>query len=421
VRIAYFTNQYPAPSHTFIRREIRAIEALGQTVFRYALRPGEGLVEPEDKEEDRQTRYILRSGATEIVRCCAGILLARPLALCRAVGLTVKIGRRSDRGILRHLAYVVEAAVLASWCRQNNVQHIHAHFGTNSAAVAMLAWRMSGIPYSFTVHGPEEFDRAPFIALAEKIRHCTFVVAISSYGRSQLYRWVAQRYWGKVKVVHCGIELKVFDAAKDLATPSRRFVCIARFSQQKGHLLLVEAACRLAKRGKDFELVLCGDGELRGAIEALIIRYNLQTKVHLLGWVDDMQVQAEVLNARALVLPSFAEGLPVVIIEAMALGRPIISTFIAGIPELVISGESGWLVPAGDIEALVAAMQTCLDASVETLARMGKSAQSRALLHHNVSTEAAKLVHLFGDVAGTRYTSHGELQKDAPVEHKASH
>src|SRR5258708_3994302 len=147
VRVAYFTNQYPAVSHTFIRREIRAIEALGATVFRYALRPGENLVDPEDAREEGLTRYVVGAGAGEMVRCCVAVLFTRPLAIGQAIRQTVKIGWHSDRGILRHLVYVAEAAVLAHWCRRDAIQHLHAHFGTNSAAIAMLAPHLSRIPY----------------------------------------------------------------------------------------------------------------------------------------------------------------------------------------------------------------------------------------------------------------------------------
>jgi colanic acid/amylovoran biosynthesis glycosyltransferase len=395
VRVAYFTNNYPGFSHTFIRREIRAMEALGVTVFRYALRPGKSLVDREDKEEERQTRYIVGAGASEMLRCWVAILLTRPLGLGQAIRQAVKIGWHSDRGILRHLVYVPEAAILAHWCRQNGIQHLHAHFGTNSAAIAMLAWRIAGIPYSFTAHGPEEFDKWPFLGLAEKIRHCKFVVAVSSFGRSQLYRCVEHEHWNKVQVVHCGLESAVFAAANTPTTAVRRLVCVGRLSEQKGHLLLVEAARRLATQGVDFELVLIGDGQIRADIEALVRRHNLQARVRITGWLEDRQVWEEILAARALVLPSFAEGLPVVIMEAMALRRPVISTFVAGIPELVHSGEHGWLVPAGDVEALVDAMRACLDAPIETLARMGQAAQKRVLLRHSVDTEVAKLAKLF--------------------------
>ena len=193
MRIAYFINQHPAISHTFIRREIRAIESLGVTVFRYALRPGANLVDLEDTKEEEQTRYVFRDGAGEMLLCCLTMLLSRPLTTVRVIIRAVRIGWRSDRGVLRHLAYVAEAAVLACWCRRDSIQHLHAHFGTNSVAIAMVASQFSGVPYSFTVHGPEEFFKWPKAGLTEAIRHCTFVAAISSYTRSQLYLYVGRR------------------------------------------------------------------------------------------------------------------------------------------------------------------------------------------------------------------------------------
>ncbi len=394
MRIGYIINQYPAGSHTFIRREIRAIEALGETIFRFALRHGANSMDVEDREEEKRTRYILSSGP-ELVRCVFIMLFTRPIAMGRALAQTLQLGWSSDRGTLLHLIYLAEAAVLACWCRRNDIDHIHAHFGTNSTTVAMLAWRISGIPYSFTVHGPEEFDKAPLIGLAEKIQYCAFVVAISSFGRSQLFRYTDPRHWTKVKVVHCGVEPAIFEAASALVANSRRFVCIGRLSEQKGHLILIEAAQRLAARGQVFEIILCGDGEMRPCIEATVRNYNLEPKIRILGWIDGARIREEIANARALVLPSFAEGLPVVIMESMALRRPVISTFVAGIPELVIPGENGWLVPAGDVEALEDAMQACLDSNAATLNHMGKAAQTRAQLRHNVNTEAAKLASLF--------------------------
>jgi glycosyltransferase involved in cell wall biosynthesis len=428
VRVAYFTNQYPAVSHTFIRREIRAIEALGAMVFRYALRPGLNLVDLEDKREEQQTRYILRGGA-EMARCSFAMLLTRPLKTVKAIIQAIRMGWRSDRGILRHLFYVMEATVLAHWCRRDAIQHVHAHFGTNSAAIAMLAWRFSGIPYSFTAHGPDEFIKWPNIALAEEVRYCVFVVAISSYTRSQLYRYIEHTHWHKVKVVHCGLEPAAFAAAENPGTGVRRFICIGRLVPEKGHFLLMEAARQLAEQGEDFEMVLVGDGQMRADIETLARRYNLQDRLRIVGWIDGRQVREEILAARALVQPSFAEGLPVVIMEAMALKRPIISTLIAGIPELVHADEHGWLVPAGDVEALVQAMRACLDTSTETLARMGEAAYRRVFLLHNVETEASKLADLFtssvknseliGPVAGSRRKSGDNLT--VPIDQGVSH
>lgn len=394
MRVAYFTNNYPGHSHTFIRREIRAIETSGIMVFRYALRPALSVIDRDDKEEAIRTHYIV-GNAIEMLRCCIVVSVTRPFGLIRAIRQAVKIGWRSDRGLMRHFIYVAEATILAYWCRRNAIQHLHAHFGTNSAAIAMLAWRISGIPYSFTVHGPEEFDKWPFIGLAEKIRNSKFTVAISSYGRSQLFRCVEHQYWKKIEVVHCGLESAVFSIARTQTSAKRRFVCVGRLSEQKGHLLLIEAARRLASAGADFDIVLVGDGEMRGEIETLVELYNLQDKIRITGWIDAQQVWNELSSARALVLPSFAEGLPVVIMEAMALKRPVISTYIAGIPELVRPGEHGWLVPAGDVSALADAMQACLDTPFETLLRMGDAAQERVMLRHSAETEAIKLAALF--------------------------
>jgi glycosyltransferase involved in cell wall biosynthesis len=259
----------------------------------------------------------------------------------------------------------------------------------------MLVHVLGGPEWSFTVHGPEEFDKAPLIGLAEKIRRCSFVVAVSSFGRSQLFRLVEQNYWQKARVVHCGLDRAFYSVPATPLTVGHRLVCIGRLCEQKGQLLLVEAARLLVEEGREFNLVLVGDGDMRGEIELLSQRHRLEDRVHITGWIAGEQVREEILAARALVLPSFAEGLPVVLMEAMALRRPVISTYIAGIPELVRPGVDGWLVPAGDVVALVDAMRTCLEAAPDEIARMGDAARERALERHNVNTEVRKLQRLF--------------------------
>jgi glycosyltransferase involved in cell wall biosynthesis len=177
---------------------------------------------------------------------------------------------------------------------------------------------------------------------------------------------------------------------------TRRLICVGRLCEQKGQLLLIEAARELAASDVEFELVLAGDGELRPEVEALALRYGLQDRVRVTGWISGDVVRKEILAARALVLPSFAEGLPVVLMEAMALRRPVISTYVAGIPELVKPGEHGWLVPAGDAAALTQAIRACLDAPAEQLARMGEAAHQCVLKQHDVRTKASQLAVLFG-------------------------
>jgi colanic acid/amylovoran biosynthesis glycosyltransferase len=395
VRVAYFTNQYPAVSHTFIRREIKALEALDVTVFRYALRPGDNLVDPEDLTEKRDTRFILTAGTGEIFRCCIAMILTRPLAMRRAIREAVKMGQRSNRSIFRHLAYVAEAAVLARWCRQDTVEHIHAHFGTNSAAIALLAWRLSGIPYSFTSHGPDEFEKAEWLSLDRKLEHATFAVAVSSYGRSQLMRWSAPDQWPKIAIIHCGVDKSYLEATTTAPPDVPRFVCVARLGAEKGQLLLIAAARRLRDAGIHCEVVLAGDGKMRPQIEDSIRRAGLQNEVTITGWASGERVKAEIAATRTLVLPSFAENLPVVLMEAMALSRPVISTYVAGIPELVQPGITGWLVPAGDEIALAEAMREALETPVKLLAVMGTAGRLHVIAHHDSQKEAAKLKSLF--------------------------
>ncbi len=220
------------------------------------------------------------------------------------------------------------------------------------------------------------------------------MVAISHFTRSQLCRWTATADWPRIHVVRCGLD-DVFLGTPGVPVPARpRLVSVGRLAEQKGQLLLVEAAHRLRERVPDFELVIVGDGPLRGELERLIDRYGLADRVRITGFLDNRTVRRELQAARALVLPSFAEGLPVVIMEALALGRPVIATYIAGIPELVEPGRNGWLVPAGAVEPLVEAMAEALTADPQDLDRLGHAGAARAATQHDAAAEAGKLAGL---------------------------
>ena len=392
LRVAYLINQYPKVSHSFIRREILALERDGVAVLRIALRGWQdALVDPRDAAERVRTRYVLQRGLAALALTALRSAATRPRRWLGAARLALAMARRSDRTLFHHLAYLAEACAIVSWLEDERVDHLHAHFGTNPAEVAMLVRALGGPPYSFTVHGPEEFDRPEALGLRTTSRHAAFVVAISSFGRSQLYRWLLHADWAKVKVVHCGLDAEFHRIAPGVAAAAPRLVCVGRLCEQKGQLLLLQALRQLRERGIAVELVLAGDGEMRAEIEALVDTLGLRSQVRITGWIGSEQVRDEIVAARALVLPSFAEGLPVVIMEAMALCRPVISTYVAGIPELVHDAETGWLAPAGDIDALARAIEACIAASPEQLARMGEAARARVLERHDIDREARKL------------------------------
>jgi colanic acid/amylovoran biosynthesis glycosyltransferase len=398
MRIAYLINQYPKVSHSFIRREILALERQGFDITRISIRGwDEDLVDDADVAERGKTRYVLQRGWLAIGRAVLISAISRPISFTNALVLAIRMGWRAERPLPYHLIYLAEACLIRRWLAESSVHHIHAHFGTNSAEVAMLVQALGGPRFSFTTHGPEEFDKAPLLGLSEKTRRAAFVIAVSSFGRSQLFRLVEHRHWSKIHIVHCGLEPAFFEGEPSYPT-TRNLICVGRLCEQKGQLLLIEAAQRLVEAGVDFTLTLAGDGELRGEIEALIHEYGLGSRIAITGWISSDEVRQRLLDARALVLPSFAEGLPVVIMEAMALRRPVISTYVAGIPELVHDGEHGWLVPAGDVDALVSAMKQCLEAPPNNLESMGDAARQRIVQRHHVDKEAARLAELLNRI-----------------------
>ncbi len=396
MKVAYLVNSYPAASHSFIRREIHALERLGFEIHRFAMRSDRSaLVDPADVAEHARTEHVLALGGGRLLGAALDRLVRAPRRSLAGLRLAVAAGWRSNRGLARHLVYLVEACHIARRCRALGIEHLHAHFGTNSAIVAMLAQTLGGPPYSFTVHGPEEFDAPVALGLGRKMHHAAFTVAISAFGRSQLCRWADYGDWGRIQVVHCGIEPGRFAEPAPLPPAGPRLVAIGRLAEQKGHLLLVEALARARETHPGLHLTLVGDGQMRPEIEAAIRAHGVEGHVAITGWVDEARVRAELAGAHALVLPSFAEGLPMVVMEAMAAGRPVIATYIAGIPELVRDGETGWLVPAGDMAALAEAMRALAETRGERLEAMGRAGRARVLVRHDVDREAARLASLF--------------------------
>ncbi len=392
MKIAYILNTYPQPSHSFIRREMQALERLGFVIDRIAMRtPDAGLVDAGDRDEAARTHYVLGRGAVALLRDLAAEAWRTPRSMAAALALAWRCGGRSEAGRLRHLIYLAEAAHVVRRCAGSGAAHLHAHFGTNAATVAMLAHEMGGPCYSFTVHGPEEFDAPRALSLAPKIERAAFTTAVSSYGRSQLSRLVDHTVWPRIKVVHCGIEPARFADPAPMPDRPLRLVAIGRFVEQKGQMMLVPALREALEETPDIHLSLIGDGPLRSVIEDAITAAGLGDHVTLTGWLDEAGVRTALGASHGLVMPSFAEGLPMVVMEAMAAARPVIATYIAGTPELVEHGKTGWLVPAGDASALAQAMVRMAQTPPCDLAHMGSDARARVLERHDVDTEAAKL------------------------------
>lgn len=393
--VGYLMPYYPKTSHRFIWQEIVALEKCGVRVDRFATRPSEDHApDPEHQAEIGRTRVLLDGGIAVLGGSLAWVVATRPRRFLSASGLVLRLARRSNRGWIAHAAYLAEAALLLRWFTRRPVDHLHAHFATNTAFIAMLCRVMGGPPFSFTVHGPDDFDRAHILGLPDKIARAKVVFSVSHYGVSQLLRWCDHRHWRKIHVVPPGVDGRFFRAPTPVPeTP--RLVCVGRLHEQKGQLLLIEAVGQLKSRGIRCEVVLIGDGPMRGEIEEKIRELQLHHSIALSGAAPTDEMIRLIESSRALVLPSFAENFPSVIMEVFALGRPVIATYVGGVPELVEPGKSGWLVPAGNVDALADAMRQAITAPAFQLEAMGQEGAKRVARSHLTEMQAARLLTMF--------------------------
>ena len=399
MKIGYLMNTYPLISTTFIGREITALEAQGVEIRRYAARPWNGtLVDPHDQAEAARTTYLLRHGVAALLRALARVARHNPRGLLRALKLWGTLLANAGGGPVRHVAYLLEAALLVELARRDGIEHVHAHFATNATAVAMLAEAMGGPGYSFTVHGPDEFFTPYANSLALKAERARFVACISHFCRSQVMALSDPAHWARYRIVHCGVDPRRYGKARATGATGQ-VLFIGRLSQVKGMNVLLEAFAAVAPRHPHVRLTLVGDGPERPALERQVTDLGLSERVRFLGFVSQQTVAEELDRSDVFVLPSFAEGLPVVLMEASAACLPVLTTRIAGIPELVEDGESGFIVAPGDAESLAdrldrlladpalrAAMGTAGRARVEEAFTIAGEARWLAALLHGAST-----------------------------------
>ncbi|TAJ23878.1 MAG: colanic acid biosynthesis glycosyltransferase WcaL [Planctomycetota bacterium] len=404
MNVVYLTNQYPKPSHTFIRREIAAVERAGVLVERVSIRPaGAALVDPDDLAERARTRVLLSRGALGLLPSALAIALRHPRRALRGLRAAWALAPRSASGVLRHLAYLAEASLLLRWCAAARAEHVHAHFSTNPAAVALLCRELGGPRYSFTAHGTADLEAASTTALALKIERAAFAVAVCDDGLRKLARSAPPGHAHKLHLVRCGVDAAFFTAAQSgaRAVPAAaRLVCVARLGPEKGCDVLLRALRLLADARIEFQLALVGDGPQRGALERLAVELGLGARVEFLGWQSGAAVREQILAARALVLASRSEGLPVVIMEAFALQRPVIATAVGGIAELVVPGQTGWLVQPSDPRALADAMAEALRRPAAELAALGTRGAARVRARHAIDDQALVMVALLRAARG---------------------
>jgi colanic acid/amylovoran biosynthesis glycosyltransferase len=403
VKLGYLTNQYPKISHTFIRREINALEAQGVDVTRFSIRRArEPFPDAADQREAARTIFLLEYGARTLAQNVLRVMRAQPRALADAARLMRRIGWRSPRGLARHGVYLAEACALQNLCAARGISHLHVHHATNPAAVALLCKTLGGPSYSLTIHGPEEFEHAARLALNEKIAGAAFVVAVSEWGRAQVLKHCDATQHPKVHVIRIGAPPEYVETTPAPLPDTPRVLWVGRLEEQKDPLRLTQAVARVRAQNVACAVTMLGDGPLRAAVEQDIARFALGDAIVLGGWANSARVLNELRACRALVLSSRAENVPSVILEALLQERPVICADVGGVRELVRDNETGWLVPPRDAEALAGALRRVLEMPRATLQEMGARGRQFVLERFDADAQARALRALLESVAAAR-------------------
>ena len=397
-KVAYLTGEYPAVSHTFILREVEALRQLGLDVLTCSVRQtgAEHHRGPAEKAAAENTFYVIKAAKNPRGFLSAQLwALRRPKQYWAALKLAWKLRQPGLRGALYQLFYLLEAVILAQHLDKQGVTHLHNHFANSSCTVAILTHNLAEIPFSFTLHGPSIFFEPRLWRIDEKIAQASYVACISHFCRSQGMIFADPAHWHKLKIVHCGVQPETYALATPRA-PGKRVVFVGRLAAVKGVLVLLRAFARVLKTHPDAHLTLVGDGPERARIEALASELGCSEQVHFAGYLSQQEVAQELQKANLFALPSFAEGVPVVLMEAMASELAVVATRIAGIPELVEDGKTGFTVPAGDEDAFTQALQDAFDAP-ETCAKMGTSGRHVVTSDFHVLREAQRMKALICD------------------------
>nr|WP_166180527.1 glycosyltransferase family 4 protein [Altererythrobacter segetis] len=386
-RIAYLVSEYAAPSHTFVRREIAALRRRGLTILPFTIRR-------DATAADEEVPAVLGIPRHRLVARAVWVMLGAPRRSARTWLLAQRHCAPGLRGRLWAQFHFLEALVLAAMLREAGAERLHSHFANSGATVGMLAAQFLAIPWSLTLHGISETDPPAGGLLAGKIERAEFVVCASWFMRAQGMRVVPPAQWDKFHIVRCGIDPPVKLAEPAHGRTRTRFVTVGRISAEKGYPGLLYALCEVIAVGIDAELVIVGDGPLRGELEQSIARSGLADRVVLRGALPECETLRTVAAADVFVLASLMEGLPVVLMEAMAQGVPVIAPHLAGIPELVSDGQNGLLFRPADWDMLANCMhRLAVDAGLRE--RLISEAKQRIKDAFTIDEAVEPLVDLF--------------------------
>ena len=393
--IAFLVSRYPDVSHTFILREVLALRTRGLAISVASINEPRGSLTEREREEAQHTFYVKRAGPLGALRAAAAIAFVYPAGLLRGLWFALTLPRGDLRATLFSCFYFVEALILTQWLRGRSIAHLHVHFATPAATVALILSRIAPVSFSITVHGPDEFFDTTRYFLREKIESASFIVCISHFARSQLMLLSPPAQWSKLVVSQLGVDSAHFTpTAQHAVAQSFSILCVGRLVPAKGQRVLIEAVERLAGKGRSLQLHLVGDGPDRSQLEEFVRERDLGAVVHFAGAVNQDDILTYYRQADIFALASFAEGIPVVLMEAMAMQIPCVATAINGIPELIRDGVDGLLVPPSDVAALTAALERLMD-DASLRESLGRASRSRIQHDFELATSTDRLREIF--------------------------
>jgi len=413
--VAYLVSEYPAISHTFVFREVESLRAQGFIVKTASiLRPGNlHRMTPEEQADAEQTFYMKEAGIGKIAAAHLHLALTRPGVYLRMLGRWVRLAWRAPVRLEKLAAHFGGAGLLLDWMHRNQVGHVHVHLANPAATMAMLAAAGGTVSFSMSVHGPDVFYNVETNFLPEKVRAAAFVRCISFFCQSQLMRLVPFVHWPKLHIVRCGVDVDRFAPRPEPANDTPEILCLGRLVPAKGQRVLLEAARLLRQRGRRFHVTFVGDGPDRQSLEDLCNEWELNDTVEFTGAVGHDEVHAFYDRADVFVLPSFAEGLPVVLMEAMAKEIPCVSTRIAAMSELIEDGANGLLLPPSDVAGLADSLERLLD-HPERRRALGGEARRKVLTEYDAKVNSSGMAELFRGVGAAAPQDAPEGESTSP-------
>lgn len=395
--LAYLIGRYPAVSHTFILREVTQLRSLGldvQTASVNSAEEGGGGFTDVESREVAGTFYVKKRPFLKMLFDHMSCAVRRPLGYARGVALTIRLGRLDLREMVFHWFYFLEAVIVGQWMLRKKLHHVHVHFASATATVALIASKIFPIHYSMTVHGPDEFYDVGQYRLSEKIAGASFLCCISHFCRSQLMKASPPEQWDRFELSRLGVDPGVFKPRSIPGNDVFQILCTGRLVPAKGQAILLLAVADLLRAGRRVHVHLVGGGPDKATLENIAHKLGIANSITFYGAINQVRLRSILTLADAFVLPSFAEGIPVALMEAMAMEIPCVSTYIAGIPELIESGISGLLVYPSDPELLAQALATLMD-DREFSVQLGKAGRRKVIDFYNLEVNVKRLAAVF--------------------------